>query len=118
LEDGMRLYCEVTLTHVRSSSRAAVAANVLESVLMRQAVAAGGSEDDGRAEASRLMAGAADVESALMLAELESVVRFLAADSGAAERFLGADPGAAVEAVLASADGWGVALRRFLSRHG
>jgi len=118
LEDGMRLYCEVTLTHVRSSSRAAVPANVLESVLMRRAVAAGGSEDDGRAEASRLMAGAADVESALMLAELDAVVRALAADSAAAERFLGADPGAAVEAVLASADGWGVALRRFLSRHG
>ncbi|MDN4506404.1 TIGR03617 family F420-dependent LLM class oxidoreductase [Dietzia maris] len=118
LEAGMHLYCEVTLTHVRSSSRAAVAANVLESVLMRQAVAAGGTEDNGRAEASRLMAGAADVESALMLAELESVVRALAADSAATERFLGADPGAAVEAVLASADGWGVALRRFLSRHG
>ena len=118
LEDGMRMYCEVTLTHVRSSSRAAVAANVLESVLMRQAVAAGGTEEDGRSEASRLMAGAADVESAIMLAELESVVRALCSDPAAAERFGVAEPGAAVEGVLASADAWGVALRRFLVRHG
>ena len=118
LEDGMRLYCEVTLTHVRSSSRAAVAANVLESVLIRRAVAAGGDEDDGRAEASRLMAGAADVESALMLAELESVVRTLAADRAAAERFRSAGPGPAVESLLASTEASGIALRRFLDRHG
>ncbi|AWH92858.1 PEP/pyruvate-binding domain-containing protein [Dietzia lutea] len=118
LEAGVDLYCAVTLTHVRSSSRAAVAANVLESTVVRRAVAAGGSEDDGRAEASRLMAGADDVESAVMLAELESVVRALAADEPATDRFLAADPGAAVAAVLASADTWGVALRRFLARHG
>ncbi|WP_314035596.1 PEP/pyruvate-binding domain-containing protein [Dietzia sp. CH92] len=118
LEAGVELYCAVTLTHVRSSSRAAVAANVLESVLIRRAVAAGRGEDDGRAEASRLMAGAADVESAVMLAELDSVVRALAADGPAAERFTADQPGDAVAAVLASPDAWGVALRRFLARHG
>ena len=71
LERGVEQYCDITLTHVRSSSRAAVAANVLESVLMRQAVKEGRSEDEGRAEATRLMAGASDVESALMLEELD-----------------------------------------------
>lgn len=74
LEAGVELYCEVTLTHVRSSSRAAVAANILESVLVKRAVKAGRSEDDGHATASRHMAGAADVESALMLAELDGVI--------------------------------------------
>ncbi len=38
LESGVDLYCHVTLVHVRSSSRAAVGANVLESYLVRSAV--------------------------------------------------------------------------------
>ncbi len=50
LEVGVEQYCDITLTHVRSSSRAAVAANILESVLMKQAVRKGRSEDEGRAE--------------------------------------------------------------------
>ncbi len=86
LESGVELYCEVTLTHVRSSSRAAVAANVLESFLVREAVKDGRSEEEGQAEAIQLMAGAADVESAIMVEELDAVVRTLAADSDAAER--------------------------------
>ena len=36
LESGVDLYCHVTLVHVRSSSRAAVGANVLESYLVRR----------------------------------------------------------------------------------
>ena len=118
LEAGVELYCEVTLTHVRSSSRAAVAANILESVLVKRAVKAGRSEDDGHATASRHMAGAADVESALMLAELDGVIDALVADPATAERFLEADAATAVETVRASADPSGVALRRFLTRHG
>ncbi|GAA1463605.1 PEP/pyruvate-binding domain-containing protein [Williamsia maris] len=118
LESGVQQYCDVTLTHVRSSSRAAVAANILESVLMRQALKDGRSEDDGRAEATRLMAGAADVESALMLEELDSVVHTIAADDVVAERFLAGEPGAAVDELRASPDAVGVALRRFLTSHG
>ncbi|HHU08726.1 MAG TPA: pyruvate, water dikinase [Intrasporangiaceae bacterium] len=118
LEDGVELYCHVTLTHVRSSSRAAVAANILESVLMRQAVQDGRSEDDGRAEATRLMAGAADVESAMMLEELDSVARAIASDPATAEAFLAADPADALTALRASGSVSGQALRRFLARHG
>ncbi|MDV8002435.1 PEP/pyruvate-binding domain-containing protein [Rhodococcus sp. IEGM 1408] len=127
LEAGVELYCDVTLTHVRSSSRAAVAANILESVLIKQAVKNGRSEDSGRTDAARLMAGASDVESALMLEELDAVVRAIAADAGpsntglsrtAAEEFLAAEPGDAVRAVSASSSASGVALRRFLARHG
>ncbi|MBB1032399.1 pyruvate, water dikinase, partial [Dietzia sp. SLG310A2-38A2] len=88
LEAGVEQYCDVTLTHVRSSSRAAVAANILESVLMKQAVKAGRSEDSGRTDAARLMAGASEVESAVMLEQLDSVVRAIAADPPAAEGFL------------------------------
>jgi pyruvate,water dikinase len=118
LETGVQQYCDVTLTHVRSSSRAAVAANVLESVLMRQAVKEGRSEDEGRAEATRLMAGASDVESALMLEELDSVIHAIAADDAETRRFLAAEPGAAVSELRTTRSNAGMALRQFLNRHG
>ena len=72
LESGVELYCHVTLVHVRSSSRAAVGANVLESYLVRDAVKNGRDENEGQADAARLMAGAADVESAVMVDELHA----------------------------------------------
>ncbi|GAA1054744.1 PEP/pyruvate-binding domain-containing protein [Dietzia natronolimnaea] len=118
LEAGVEQYCDVTLTHVRSSSRAAVAANILESVLMKQAVKAGRSEDSGRTDAARLMAGASEVESAVMLEQLDSVVRAIAADPPAAEGFLAADPGDAVTTLRASTSAAGERLRGFLARHG
>ena len=118
LESGVDLYCDVTLTHVRSSSRAAVAANILESSLIRQAVKHGRSEEDGRAEAMRLMAGASDVESAMMLAELQAVVRTIAADAAVADRFLSAAPDEAVTTLRAADSAAGMALRQFLIRHG
>ncbi|MCR5979397.1 pyruvate, water dikinase [Gordonia jinghuaiqii] len=118
LESGVEQYCEVTLTHVRSSSRAAVAANVLESVLIRQALKAGRTEDDGRAEAARLMAGAAGVESALMLAELDSVVHLIAADAATTENFLSAAADEAVTALRATSSDAGKALLQFLNGHG
>lgn len=118
LESGIELYCHVTLVHVRSSSRAAVGANVLESYLVRSAVKNGHDENDGQAEASRLMAGAADVESAMMVDELHTVVQQLAGDDTAAEQFLAATPAAAVT-LLQNAAGTGAeALRQFLIRHG
>lgn len=118
LESGVELYCDVTLTHVRSSSRAAVAANILESTLVRQAVKNGRSEEEGQAEAARLMAGASDVESAMMLDQLQSVVRTIAADSGVATRFLAAAPDVAVRELQSADNASGEALRQFLLRHG
>lgn len=118
LESGVDLYCYVTLVHVRSSSRAAVGANVLESYLVRAAVKAGRDENEGQAEAARLMAGAADVESAVMVDELNAVVRAIAADDVAAERFLAATPADAVTHLRSTDDPGGVALREFLVRHG
>ena len=118
LESGVQQYCDITLTHVRSSSRAAVAANILESVLMRKAVKNGRSEDEGRAEATRLMAGASDVESAMMLVELDAVVRAIAATEGVAEQFSAAEPDAAVNELQSTRSAAGTALRQFLTRHG
>ncbi|MCX2966127.1 PEP/pyruvate-binding domain-containing protein [Gordonia aquimaris] len=118
LESGVERYCDVTLTHVRSSSRAAVAANILESVLIRRALQQGQTEEDGRTEAAQLMAGASDVESALMLGELDAVVRLIAADPMAADAFLSVTPERAVTAVRAGDDEAASALRHFLSRHG
>ncbi len=94
LDDGVELYCDITLTHVRSSSRAAVAANVLESVMVRRAVTEGRDEDEdeGKAQSARLMAGASGVESAEMLAELDAVVQKIAADAAIADEFLSAAP--------------------------
>ncbi len=118
LDAGIELYDEATLTHVRSSSRAAVAANILEETAVKEAVRAGGSEDDGRSLASALMAGGTDVESAVMLGQLDGVVDRLAGDAHAGGRFLELAPGAAVEWL---ADGTGATsrdLRDFLQRHG
>ena len=118
LEAGVAQYCDVTLIHVRSSSRAAVAANVLESVLVRRAEKDGRTEDDGKAEAARLMAGASEVESALMLAELDAVVRTIATDSAVAEEFLSAAPDVAVAGLRSASGDAGRALQCFLERHG
>ncbi len=118
LESGVDLYCEVTLTHVRSSSRAAVAANVLENFLTKEAVKNGRSKEEGQAEAMRLMAGASDVESAVMLAELDAVVRTIAADRAAADGFLSAAPDDAINKLSADGNASGIALRQFLIRHG
>jgi len=118
LESGVELYCHVTLVHVRSSSRAAVGANVLESYLVRQAVKDGRDESDGQADAARLMAGATDVESALMVEELHQVVRKVAADDTATGWFLAAAPAQALTRLRSEAGPGGVALREFLARHG
>ncbi|MFD3744090.1 PEP/pyruvate-binding domain-containing protein [Nocardia sp. NPDC058633] len=118
LEFGVGEYCDITLTHVRSSSRAAVAANILESVLIKQAVENGLGADEGRTEATLLMAGASDVESALMLEELDAVVRTIAADPAAAEKFLAAEPADAVTGLRTATHPGGEALRRFSARHG
>ncbi len=96
LDAGVELYNEATLTHVRSSSRAAVPANVLEDALVKEAVKAGRSEDEGRTRASALMAGGADVESAVMLGELEDLVDRLVDDVDAGDRFLERAPAGAV----------------------
>ncbi|BBY26972.1 PEP/pyruvate-binding domain-containing protein [Mycolicibacterium sediminis] len=118
LESGVELYCHVTLVHVRSSSRAAVGANVLESSLMRSAVKEGRDESEGQAEAARLMAGATDVESAVMVDELHGVVREIASDDTTADRFLASAPADALTALRTSKESAGDALRRFLARHG
>lgn len=117
LETGLQIYRDVTLTHVRSSSRSAVAANVLESTLIRRAVKAGASATDGSAEAIRLMTGA-DVESALMVQELNDVVQTLSRDAMATEEFLSAPPAEAVERLRAATGPNGKALRKFLNHHG
>ncbi|WP_431238216.1 PEP/pyruvate-binding domain-containing protein [Mycolicibacterium aichiense] len=118
LEAGVELYCYVTLVHVRSSSRAAVGANVLESYLVRNAVKNGLDEHEGQAEAARLMAGATDVESAMMVDELHAVVREMAADEATADRFLAATPEEAVIGLCGGPSRGGAALRQFLIRHG
>jgi pyruvate,water dikinase len=118
LEAGVELYCHVTLVHVRSSSRAAVGANVLESYLVRGTVKGGRDESEGQAEAARLMAGASDVESAVMVDELHAVVREIANDDTAAEEFLAAAPSDALTRLRGSDAPGGAALRQFLSRHG
>lgn len=118
LETGVEQYRDVTLTHVRSSSRAAVAANVLEGVLVRQAVKDGRTEEDGKAQAARLMAGASEVESAMMLAELDAVVHTIAADPAVAREFLAAAPDDAVIDLRSASGDAGRALRHFLEWHG
>ncbi|WP_319431692.1 PEP/pyruvate-binding domain-containing protein [Mycobacterium sp. RTGN5] len=118
LESGVELYSHVTLVHVRSSSRAAVGANVLESYLVRDAVKNGRDENEGQAQAARLMAGAADVESAMMVEELHAVVGKIADDETVAGEFLAAAPADALTRLRNANNPGAVALRQFLIRHG
>ncbi|TRW79660.1 pyruvate, water dikinase [Mycolicibacterium sp. 018/SC-01/001] len=118
LESGVDLYRHVTLTHVRSSSRAAVAANILESFSVKQAMKGGRSAEDGRADAMRWISGASNVESAVMVDELNSVVAVLASDGAAAEAFLSASPSDAVAQLRDADHRSGITLRQFLNRHG
>lgn len=117
LDSGLDIYRAVTLTHVRSSSRSAVAANVLESQLIRRAVTRGDDATAGSAEAIQLMTGAG-VEGAQMVADLRAVVQLLATDPAAVEGFLSDDPGDAVIRLCAANGPSAVALRRFLDTHG
>lgn len=64
------------------------------------------------------MAGASNVESAMMVDQLNSVVGVLAADAAAAERFLAAEPADAVAELRGAGHRSGDALRQFLTRHG
>ena len=118
LDAAVELYNEATLTHVRSSSRSAVAANVLEDTVVKEAVKAGRSEDEGRARASALMAGATDVESAMMLAQLDEVVADLAADDEAGGHFLEVDPADAVGSLQGGGGPTAAKFTDFLERHG
>ncbi|WP_329092269.1 PEP-utilizing enzyme [Actinomadura citrea] len=118
LDSAIELYNEATLTHVRSSARSAVAANVLEQTVVREAIRAGRSEDEGRSRAAVLLAGATNVESAVMLEQLDGVVARLAADGTEAKAFLEPD---AAEAVVRLTGGGGPTSRAFngfLRRHG
>ncbi|ROO86884.1 pyruvate,water dikinase [Actinocorallia herbida] len=118
LDAAIELYNEATLTHVRSSARSAVAANMLEQTMVREAVKAGGSQDDGRSRASALLAGATEVESAVMLAQLDDVVGRLAADPSEASAFLTADPAEAVTRLAGDGGPIGRTFQEFLARHG
>ncbi len=118
LDAGIELYNEATLVHVRSSSRAAVPANVLEETLAKQALKSGQSEDDGRARASALLAGGTDVESAVMLGQLDDVVDRLAEDPASATRFLEQPPAEAVAWLVGGSGPISRDLTAFLDRHG
>ena len=118
LDAAVELYNEATLTHVRSSSRSAVAANVLEDTVVKEAVKAGRTEDEGRAQASALMAGATDVESAMMLEQLDSVVNQLAADPPRATTFLDHEPDDAVIWLVGVGGPTSRTFNDFLATHG
>ncbi|MEO3788043.1 PEP/pyruvate-binding domain-containing protein [Actinocorallia sp. B10E7] len=118
LDAAIALYNEATLTHVRSSARSAVAANMLEQTVTREAVRAGRSEDEGRSRAAALMAGATNVESAIMLEHLDDVIGRLAADTTEAEAFLHPDPAEAVTRLIAGDGPTNRTFNEFLRRHG
>lgn len=118
LDAGIELYNEATLTHVRSSSRSAMAANMLEETVVRNVVRAGGTDDEGRARTSALMAGATGVESAVMLEQLDAVVGRLARASETAAALLDLDAPDLVAQIADRRDGTGRAFNQFLRDHG
>jgi phosphohistidine swiveling domain-containing protein len=118
IDATIELYNEATLTHVRSSSRSAVAANIMEDTVVRAATRAGRTEDEGRTQASALLAGATNVESAVLLEQLDDVVSRLAGDDAAAERFLTLDAADAVIWLIGVGGTTSKLFDAFLARHG
>ncbi|MBU2110266.1 MAG: pyruvate, water dikinase, partial [Actinobacteria bacterium] len=75
-------------------------------------------ETPSASEPRALLAGGTDVESAVMLGQLDDVVGALAGDAEAAERFLAMAPADAVADVRDGDGPTSRALRDFLARHG
>lgn len=118
LDATIELYNEATLTHVRSSSRSAVAANIMEDTVVRAATRAGRTEDEGRTKASALLAGATNVESAVLLEQLDDIVSRLAENDAAAEQFRTLDAADAVVWLIGVGGQTSALFDAFLTRHG
>jgi pyruvate,water dikinase len=120
LESKFPWLLEADEVHLRSSAYSGLMEGVIQGIVSGKQRHADPEQAAAlQAEAARLLAGAENVESAMMVEELDAVVDLIAADQSSAAAFTGA---AAVEALewlrTDSAGAAGRAFSAFLARHG
>lgn len=112
--------CEMNQVHLRTSAYS----GVMEAVI--QSIVTGKSKDaepeqmaELQAEAARLLAGASDVESAVMVEQLDGILDLLAQDKTAAQNFSDASAAMALAWLnKPQSAAVGQRFREFLQRHG
>jgi len=119
MEDSFRWLLEADEVHLRSSAYSGLMEGIIQGVVSR------GDDDPSaaeaaelQAEAARLLAGASDVESALMVEQLDAVVDLIARDRPQAESFQQQTTAQALHWLNAENSDIGAAFKTFLERHG
>lgn len=113
LDEAQDFFYEAFCVHLQSSTTSGFASNLL------QAMVSGGQEStpEEEAEAARLLAGASDVESALLVEQLDDIVSSIINHADARQFAEAPDAGAAQAWLSAQAD-LAKAFDDFLQRHG
>ncbi|MEP6159621.1 MAG: PEP/pyruvate-binding domain-containing protein [Halieaceae bacterium] len=120
MESNFRWLLEADEVHLRSSAYSGLMEGIVQGI-----VSAGNKQPSAeqaaalQAEAARLLAGASDVESALMVEQLDAVVDLIAMDTDSATRFRELPADRALDWLESEASGAaGAAFTEFLNLHG
>lgn len=112
--------CEMNQVHLRTSAYSGVMEAIIQSIVTGKTKDAAPEKiAELQAEAARLLAGAKDVESAVMVAQLDGIIDLLAEDQSAAQNFSDASSAVALTWLNKPQSGAvGQRFREFLQRHG
>ncbi len=112
--------CETNEVHLRTSAYSGVMEAIIQSIVTGKAKDGDPNEiAERQAEAARLLAGASDVESAVMVDQLDGILDLLAEDEPAAQNFSDASSAMALAWLNSPPSGAvGKRFQEFLQRHG
>ena len=112
--------CETTEVHLRTSAYSGVMEGVVQGIVSGRSRNPSAAEQASlQAEAARLLAGASDVESAVMVEQLDAVIDLLAENNEAAENFRSSSAKMAVAWLRNPASGAvGKRFKDFMAHHG
>ena len=114
LDQALPFYSEAMAVHLQSSTTSGFASNILQGMI------SGGQESTAveQAEDASLMAGANDVESAVLVEQLDAIVAKIAENKEEAKQFINATPADAVTYLYSADSKISTDFNDFLKRHG
>lgn len=114
LDKALPFYSDAMAVHLQSSTTSGFAANVLQGMI------SGGQESTAaeQSEAASLMAGAREVESAVLVEQLDTIVEKISENKDEAMRFTNAAPVDALAWLNRSDSQLSTDFKYFLTRHG
>lgn len=114
LDESRTFFYEAFAVHLQSSTTSGFASNIL------QAMISGGQESspEEEAEAGRLMAGARGVESAVLVDQLDEIVKDISRHHDAQTCFVDTEPRVALAWLRGNGSGISHKFSAFLNRHG